>query len=1353
MDLQKDYYLGLDCGTGSVGWAVTDTDYRVLAFRGKSMWGSRLFETALTAADRRMNRCARRRYLRSKQRIDLLDELLEEEIAKTDPEFIQRVKDSSYKKSDKTEVQKNSLFNDKKFKDNDFFNKYPTIFHLRKALIDNPPDDIRFLYLAIHHILKNRGHFLFPGQSLSSIQSLKPLLEKMCCLSEDELGVSIYINDYEEAERCIKEYKGNQRVFKLEEIITTSDSKVLKKILKTLSGQKVNASDLFDNEELIIDGQEIKIDFQKADFETAELVALEDLLSEESYLLLEQLKGIFDWSLLSRVMAGCVYLSDAKINQYNDNKVDLKNLKYIYKTYFTEKEYEEFFHSEKLNTFSSYIGGMYDQRIKLSVRRTKMDDFYKVVKKMIESCASAKNDPIGQQILNKIADGSFFNLLISSRNSLIPYQVHYMELAKILENAEKQFSFLTVKDDDGLTISDKIKSIMTFRIPYYVGPLVDVSKPENARKFAWMTRKSEGKIYPWNFEEKVDIATSATNFITKMVNNCTYLPNEKVLPKNSLLYSEFMVLNELNNLKINSEKPSVEQKQEIVEKLFKKYKKVTQKRLLEFIKTEGWYPNNTQLQITGIDGDFKTSLTSYIAFKNYLNNHVLSKAEVEEIIFYNAVFESGGSILEDKITSLIGDKVSNEDLKKILAIKFKGWGRFSRKFLEGQEGTELATGEVHSIMYFLQNTNKNLMELLSKDYDFLEGIEELQTGAIENLDYSCVEQLSISPSVKRQIWQTLKIVKEVEKIMGCPPKKVFMEFAREEREKVRTVSRRDNLLKLYDSLVNPSEEDLDLKRKIVNCTDTQLAKNDRLFLYYTQLGRCMYSGKPIDISELTNSNIYDIDHIIPQSKIKDDSLNNKCLVLRTINNGVKNDIYPITDSIQNTQKQFWKHLLDCHLINENKYNRLIRTKQLSESELSDFINRQLIETQQSTKACAAILKQYFKEGTKIVYSKAGNVSDFKNEYFIPKVRIINDLHHAKDAYLNIVVGNCFDTKFSRPGFIQSHEQYNLSHVFKYSINGAWDKDKTIKLVKEQLDNNDIRFTRQTFCKSGQLFDLMPLKGTEKNGMIPRKNSDPKLVELLSKAEDKDKCIEDWVKQYGGYNSLAISYFALIKYTEKKKDKAVIISIPVMIANQIKTDDELLAYASNKLKFANPRIIIRKIPVNTLFEYNGFRLHLSGKAGSSIFFKNATPLYLTKDLEKYTKNLEKVNNRKKRFPNTFKLYPEEDKISKEENLLLYDELTRKLGIKPFSNRPGGFFEKLQNGRSLFIELNCEEQVFELIEILQLFGTNSTLSNLSAIGCAKTAGGINISPNLDISKNKYVIINQSVTGLFEKTERLG
>ena len=47
------YYIGLDVGTNSVGWAVTDPEYNVLRFKGNSMWGARLFEEAKPAAHRR----------------------------------------------------------------------------------------------------------------------------------------------------------------------------------------------------------------------------------------------------------------------------------------------------------------------------------------------------------------------------------------------------------------------------------------------------------------------------------------------------------------------------------------------------------------------------------------------------------------------------------------------------------------------------------------------------------------------------------------------------------------------------------------------------------------------------------------------------------------------------------------------------------------------------------------------------------------------------------------------------------------------------------------------------------------------------------------------------------------------------------------------------------------------------------------------------------------------------------------------------------------------------------------------------------------------------------------------------
>ena len=38
----EKYYLGLDIGTNSVGWAVTDPSYRLERFHKKDMWGIRL---------------------------------------------------------------------------------------------------------------------------------------------------------------------------------------------------------------------------------------------------------------------------------------------------------------------------------------------------------------------------------------------------------------------------------------------------------------------------------------------------------------------------------------------------------------------------------------------------------------------------------------------------------------------------------------------------------------------------------------------------------------------------------------------------------------------------------------------------------------------------------------------------------------------------------------------------------------------------------------------------------------------------------------------------------------------------------------------------------------------------------------------------------------------------------------------------------------------------------------------------------------------------------------------------------------------------------------------------------------
>lgn len=78
---KKDFYVGLDIGTNSVGIACTDQDYNLRRSNGKDCWAVRLFDTANTAAERRVFRTARRRLQRRKYRLGQLQALFAPYIA------------------------------------------------------------------------------------------------------------------------------------------------------------------------------------------------------------------------------------------------------------------------------------------------------------------------------------------------------------------------------------------------------------------------------------------------------------------------------------------------------------------------------------------------------------------------------------------------------------------------------------------------------------------------------------------------------------------------------------------------------------------------------------------------------------------------------------------------------------------------------------------------------------------------------------------------------------------------------------------------------------------------------------------------------------------------------------------------------------------------------------------------------------------------------------------------------------------------------------------------------------------------------------------------------------------------
>ena len=100
------YYVGLDLGTSSVGWALTDEHYNLRRLKGKDAWGARLFDEANPSVERRNHRTARRRAQREKARIGLLQEFFADEINKVDPGFYLRLEESKYHKEDRTESNK-----------------------------------------------------------------------------------------------------------------------------------------------------------------------------------------------------------------------------------------------------------------------------------------------------------------------------------------------------------------------------------------------------------------------------------------------------------------------------------------------------------------------------------------------------------------------------------------------------------------------------------------------------------------------------------------------------------------------------------------------------------------------------------------------------------------------------------------------------------------------------------------------------------------------------------------------------------------------------------------------------------------------------------------------------------------------------------------------------------------------------------------------------------------------------------------------------------------------------------------------------------------------------------------------
>lgn len=1337
MEDMERYHIGLDIGTSSIGWAVIGDDFKIKRKKGKNLIGTRLFKEGNTAAERRGFRTQRRRLNRRKWRLKLLEEIFDPYMAEVDEYFFARLKESNLSPKDSNKKYLGSLlFPD--VSDSNFYDKYPTIYHLRRDLMEKDKKfDLREIYLAIHHIVKYRGNFLekVPAKNYkNSGASIGFLLEEVNSLYKDIIGdesvVILNSGKFEDVEKIILDEE-NRNLDEQKSVgkLLVEDKKkknIVTAFSKAIFGYKFNIEDLL----LIENDEKNKLTFNDENIDDI-FNELSHSLNDNQMDLLTKTREIYFKFKLNMIVPTGYTLSESMIEKYEMHKAHLKMYKEFINTLNTK--------DRKIlkNAYSDYIN---NEKAKAA---NAQENFYKTVKKTIKD----NNSDTAKKIIGLIDEGNFMPKQRTGENGVIPHQLHQIELDRIIENQAKYYPWLAEEnpvEKNRKFAKYKLDELVTFRVPYYVGPLVDKTesnKNEKETKFAWMVRKAKGTITPWNFENLVDRTESANRFIKRMTSKDTYIIGEDVLPASSLLYEKFKVLNELNNIKVNKKKLDVEQKQHVYLDLFTTRKNVTKDNLATSLNCDAG-------SITGLSDNekFNSSLSSYIDLKAILGNAVddcNKNEDLEKIIEYSTIFEDG-NIYKEKLSEI--SWLTDEQIEKLSNIHFKGWGRLSKKLL-----TQITNENGERIIDALWNTSNNFIQIIS-DESIQAKLAEINGEYADksNLE-DILDEAYTSPQNKKAIRQVMKVVEDIEKAMKCKPTSIAIEFTRRKGKSKLTNTRYKKISEAYEKITDELISEYELGKLQSKLDSKANNMRDIYYLYFMQLGRDMYTGEKINIDELHQ--YYDIDHIFPRSFIKDNSLNNRVLTRKEINNNEKAD-RTAADLYAVKMGDFWRKLRKQGLITEKKYkNLLTRTDSIDKYTKQSFIKRQLVETSQVVKMAANILQDKY-SNTKIIEVRARLNSDLRKEYELIKNREVNDYHHAIDGYLTIFIGQYLYKTYPK---LRSYFVYDdfkkldsnyLKHMDKFNF--IWKlEDKKAEDVYDNVNNEFILnvpkmkdyiqkiynykymlVSKEVTTESGAFYKETKYKAGGMN-LIPIKQNKP-------------------INIYGGYKEKRNSYMMLVKIKKKKETIYKIVGIPRLLSDELDRLNtmsekqlllETIARTSLSKTEQNFKIILDKVYYGQLVIDGNQKYTL----GSVIYKHNAMQLHLSKQALEILA-VGKTKSREVKDEELIAVY--------EEILLVVNKYFELYDISKFR-------QKLNDGLEIFKELpiyNIYENnkikkigKFEVLNrILIGLHANAARVDLSVLGF-KDLGKLQVNGGIKLSPDAKLIY-QSPTGIFSRAVRV-
>ncbi len=590
----------------------------------------------------------------------------------------------------------------------------------------------------------------------------------------------------------------------------------------------------------------------------------------------------------------------------------------------------------------------------------------------------------------------------------------------------------------------------------------------------------------------------------------TKLVGRKVCPKSSPLFQDFKIWQNINNLvvtdKVTEEKYilTLEDKQRLFEELQLK-EKMTKSEVLKFLFLK---PKQLDLNYEKVEGN-QTMATFYSAYQTIVtmsghgeyNFSKMPSAEVRVLV--HQLFEGLGYHTEylSYNSTLIGKEYENQPFYQLWHLLYSYEGDQSSTGIDSLVG-KLAT------MFGFEKEYASVLANISfpSDYGSLsahamqkilvhmrEGNEysqacsyagyrhSAQSLSREELEHKELKgKLELlprnslrNPVVEKILNQMINVVNEVSDTYGRPDE-IRLEMARELKK---SAKEREELV----SAINKANRENETFRKIIQDEFgiSHVSRNDlvryKLYMELKENGfKTLYSNTYIPREKLFSKE-FDIEHIVPQASLFDDSFSNKTLEARAVNIEKSNTTafdfvkakYDENELVR--YKERVDSLLRTGVISKSKHDKLLMT---GEQIPKDFLKRDLRDSQYIARKAREILLDMvrhvntttgsvtarLREDWQLVdvmqelnwdkYARLGKVEEWKDRDGRVIKRITdwtkrNDhRHHAMDA-LTIA--------FTKPVFVQ----------YLNNLNARSDKSSSIYAIeKTQLHrdkNNKLRF--------------------------------------------------------------------------------------------------------------------------------------------------------------------------------------------------------------------------------------------------------------------------------------------------------